>query len=171
VYVYAYHAPKINAIKIGMGQDPWVRMDHYSYSHGFDVDSNSLHAWELPYDVDAKTIENYLHRNIGLPTKPFRRAKELFDLKDTSYQDALHKLKWLMTEEGINLTLAAERAARARHSILMNLLVVGTILLAVLLMTPIGRLLGRRVRSCFLRGARLVSHYCPNVVCTTGVTT
>ena len=125
MYLYTYHAPELNAIKIGRGNDPWKRMDDYSYHHGFRADHGSLQLWDCG-ENDPAFLESYVHNNIGLRQVKHRRATELFALKG-SYEDAVAKIDQLI---GVNGKIGTELAPSQNMS-------AGTIL-TVIIATIIG---------------------------------
>ena len=85
MYVYTYHVPHLNAIKIGYGEKPWNRMDDYAYMHNLNPDAKSLRFWR---SEDARELEAYLHNNLGLKRVRHGRATELFLLKN-SYENTV----------------------------------------------------------------------------------
>lgn len=97
MYVYCYHIPQLNSIKIGKG-DPASRMADYTRTYNLTADRSSLHFWAMPTDASASAMESRIHANISLMNQPFTNregatAREIFTLGSTDYRDAVAEVK------------------------------------------------------------------------------
>ena len=104
MYVYSYHVPHLNAIKIGHGADPRARMDNYAYTHNLDVDPRSLKMWNAGDSDNARAYEQRAHDQIGLKKMKFQRATELFSLDRLNYEQAAARLEHVLkvNQKGID---------------------------------------------------------------------
>jgi hypothetical protein len=105
-YVYCWHEPALNAIKVGYGREPHQRMLDYAKLYRLNFDERSLVAVKVPDGTSAEVVEEKCHRAlfaIGLEPvlKPhptgFRFgccSRELFRLGTWDYASVLNVLRW-----------------------------------------------------------------------------
>jgi hypothetical protein len=66
-FLYCWYAPAVDGIKVGRGNNPWKRMEHYSSKHGLYPTWDSMimlqcYGW-------SKEIETYKH-TVSTPNGP-----------------------------------------------------------------------------------------------------
>lgn len=102
-FVYWWHVPSHNQIKVGYGYNPRERMTEYAERYGFQVDPSSLQYREMRSERAAKFAEEKLHNvlpdydlivldwgaKVGRGT-----SRELFDMGESSYES----VAWLVGE-------------------------------------------------------------------------
>lgn len=105
-YLYCYHLPSMNSIKIGFGDDPKARMLHYSKVYRLRPDHASLKSWPLPISGIAIHLEKSCHRefeSLGMHRKNisgnYGEAQEVFELFDVGYDGAVKIIDEIVGEE------------------------------------------------------------------------
>jgi len=105
-FVYCYYLPKINSIKVGFGDDPKVRMVHYTRTYGLEADKRSLREWSLPIPAIANHIEKRCHEkfiDLGLHPKDIKNseseAQEVFQLFNVSYDEAIEIVEEVVQDQ------------------------------------------------------------------------
>lgn len=95
-FVYCYHLPNINCIKVGFGDNPKFRMTSYTRNYGLEADNRSLREWSLPIAGIANHIEKRCHETfieLGLHSKRITNseseAQEVFQLFNVTYDEAI----------------------------------------------------------------------------------
>jgi hypothetical protein len=97
MFVYMWHEPRLNAVKIGYGNSPPQRMRDYANQYGLQFDAGTLVSIEVPQGIDCQVIENELHKcaeEIGLRSVTRSGSmQELFLLADRTYADVSAALR------------------------------------------------------------------------------
>ena len=102
MYVYMWKEPRLDAIKIGYGNNPNSRMLDYAHTYKLECEPSSLVKVEVPEGFDCAVIEKACHDyaiEIGLlDITPNGVMQELFLLKGESYQSVAEELKTVIED-------------------------------------------------------------------------
>ena len=60
-HIYCWHAPELNAIKVGRGRYPRERMELYAVAYGVVFNSASLFSVKVPEEFHADITETICH--------------------------------------------------------------------------------------------------------------
>jgi hypothetical protein len=117
MYVYMWHEPRLNAIKIGYGNDAKGRMLEYAKTYGLQYDEDSLVMVEIPTGFDCSVIETTCHNHatdsLRLRSITNRGAmQELFLLGSETYEDVSNELHHVIERKLYAIVQAYEEQDR-----------------------------------------------------------
>lgn len=98
-YIYIYHIPNLNAVKIGKGENPFGRMLDYAKLHALDVDAESLAFWDVGKRADK--VERWLHRAVNMPKVNVGKTNEVFSLNGFAFPEAKTRIRDLLATNPI----------------------------------------------------------------------
>jgi hypothetical protein len=97
-YIYCWHEPRLNAIKVGVGLNPRWRMEQYAEKYGLTYDARSLRAVKIPPRLHHEITETKCHEALCASgcfqvfephPNGFGSSQELFKLGAVTYYDAM----------------------------------------------------------------------------------